>query len=739
MRSVLPGSARRFALTAGTTLICSVLAQSYAAAAATEPVAPPEQPIEARIVAVGIEEPGAVAAVGFFHPGGPMHDDPELALLTRRGRVLDPSRVLVAAKAELLSIDPEGETISVPDRAVLLDPVSGGHGRVQLFPAAGTLDEHLALSIDNAFGGLSFSMAVRSGTAAESEVTLEPRVRGQPPGAFPWGARALALLGPSPERGLEAFAILTPDGTVARAVPGEGLRPLAPAGTVSPPPDRLFRTGLIFNWSGNRTLYAADPGRNAVLAFTLTQGDTALEPWGSRTLSPPGLAAPVDLAPANPESASKLYSSNTTLSAGSDIYVANRGNGTILRMSQEGAVLAVRRLMLPGGKPLGQGLLNGLAVSPDGRRLWVTVASISDQAGKPGALLEIPAFGPQPPFDASSGEGGPAAPVDTIDGERLFTTSFTPSEGLGLLFNGRSCAECHQTPKVGGMGLGGIALVRKIALHSSHEAASGAAVVHAHSIADLGLPCRQGPLRPLFAAATARRNTPPLFGVGLIETIPDDAIGDGGASASRRNRVRDAGGRERTGRFGWKASTATLEDFVTAAFRDELGMSDRASPLPLAEAQPDCAGVPAAAGKVDRATIRAVTAFVASLPPPIAATERADPIGRVLFTASGCAACHTPALRGRLGEVPLYSDLLLHDLGPALDDGIQEGQAQGSDWRTAPLWGLGSRLRFLHDGRALTVKDAILAHGGEGAEAASAFLQLTRPEQDALLTFLLGL
>jgi CxxC motif-containing protein (DUF1111 family) len=92
-----------------------------------------------------------------------------------------------------------------------------------------------------------------------------------------------------------------------------------------------------------------------------------------------------------------------------------------------------------------------------------------------------------------------------------------------------------------------------------------------------------------------------------------------------------------------------------------------------------------------------------------------------------------------LGEVPLYSDLLLHDLGPALDDGIQEGQAQGSDWRTAPLWGLGSRLRFLHDGRALTVKDAILAHGGEGAEAASAFLQLTRPEQDALLTFLLGL
>jgi CxxC motif-containing protein (DUF1111 family) len=110
--------------------------------------------------------------------------------------------------------------------------------------------------------------------------------------------------------------------------------------------------------------------------------------------------------------------------------------------------------------------------------------------------------------------------------------------------------------------------------------------------------------------------------------------------------------------------------------------------------------------------------------------------GAALFRAAGCVACHSPSLPGSLGEVPLYSDLLLHDLGPALDDGVVQGDAGGRDWRTTPLWGLGARPRFLHDGRARTVRAAILAHGGEAEASAARFRALAEAEREALLAFL---
>jgi len=107
---------------------------------------------------------------------------------------------------------------------------------------------------------------------------------------------------------------------------------------------------------------------------------------------------------------------------------------------------------------------------------------------------------------------------------------------------------------------------------------------------------------------------------------------------------------------------------------------------------------------------------------------------------AGCGVCHVPALPGRDGQrVPLYSDLLLHDMGPALDDGVEQGSACGAEWRTTPLWGLGARHRFLHDGRATSVTAAILAHDGEGAVAAAAFRRLEPDQRDMLVTFVGGL
>jgi len=132
------------------------------------------------------------------------------------------------------------------------------------------------------------------------------------------------------------------------------------------------------------------------------------------------------------------------------------------------------------------------------------------------------------------------------------------------------------------------------------------------------------------------------------------------------------------------------------------------------------------AATVDAAPLAAESAMLASE-------------GGRLFSSVGCAKCHVPALHGVNGEVVLYSDLLLHDMGPALDDKIVQGDATGADWRTTPLVGLGQRHRYLHDGRATTLRDAILAHGGEAEIVRDRFFGLGEREREAVVRFLGGL
>jgi len=125
-------------------------------------------------------------------------------------------------------------------------------------------------------------------------------------------------------------------------------------------------------------------------------------------------------------------------------------------------------------------------------------------------------------------------------------------------------------------------------------------------------------------------------------------------------------------------------------------------------------------------------------------TQAASPVatlgvGARLFDDVGCGKCHVPALRGVRGDVLLYSDLLLHDMGPALDDKIVQGEALGSEWRTTPLAGLGTHDRFLHDARAASLRDAILAHGGEAEIVRRRFFELDEREQADVLKFLRSL
>jgi CxxC motif-containing protein (DUF1111 family) len=331
-------------------------------------------------------------------------------------------------------------------------------------------------------------------------------------------------------------------------------------------------------------------------------------------------------------------------------------------------------------------------------------------------------------------------------GAVLFATTFTPARGLGPLFNHTGCVGCHVVPSLGGMGPDGLGTATRVgqltAAGFDPLLGYGGPVARTRSVAELGLPCDIGPGIPAVADVTSVRNAPGLYGSGLIDRIPDAAILAGAVPRrdgiqGRAHRVLGPDGVEHVGRFGWKADTASLRQFVADAFRNELGITSPLAPadiLPIrAPGRRPCAGESAGL-EDDGSLVEAVTAFLAALPPP--SVGASSPRGALLFAGIGCAACHTPSLPLGDHQVPVYSDLLLHDVGSDLDDKVVQGQASGRDWRTTPLWGLRTRPRLLHDGRARTILDAVLAHGGEAEPVLRRFRQLTPEDRGALLAFL---
>ena len=227
------------------------------------------------------------------------------------------------------------------------------------------------------------------------------------PGAMDTAGVANAFLGPSPDGGGRAvFAVATASGGIVQAHSEKGVDGLAPDGTIGALEEIApglaatnrpvaTRTGMLFNWVPDAIIFVADPQRHAVVALTLVDDGTVFRVGGVRRISNPMLSVPIDLAPAVPEVVSPVFTSNTTLAGGSDLYVANRGDGTVVRLAQDGRVLAVRHVEVPGLGRLGAGRLNGIAVSPDAQRLWLSVSgAVPGYPGLEGAVVEAPAFGP---------------------------------------------------------------------------------------------------------------------------------------------------------------------------------------------------------------------------------------------------------------------------------------------------------------------------------------------------------
>jgi hypothetical protein len=761
-------------------------------AAATE-AAPAAPVLQGRLVASGIPGAGAVSQVGTFHAGGPVHDLPELAAYTVTGRILDAKRIMVAstsnfgaprmagmAEGSVLSIDPSGEPLRIPPAfAAPGRQTSAFGGRVQLFTAASPVFANgvntpnavsadlpavanpTGISINNAFGrpwitssprgaaGAGFDAVidptgvplanapdkVAGGVFTESKTNRNPQLV---PGAMSSGLVGNALLGRSPDGSKRAaFAVLAADGSITQAHVELGVDGLAPPGTITPQAGKLIRAGMLFNWVPNRILYVTDAPRNSVVAIPIGDDTHVFTAGHPRLIKAAAFHRPIDMAPAVPEVANGVFSSNTTLAGNSDIYVLN-ADGTIVRIHQDGSLVAVRRVSV-GGHVIGAGRLNGIATASDAAHLWLTV---HDALGSdaPGALIEIPAFGAGPT------DAVPAATIAA--GQALFMRTLTPQTGLGPLFNERSCLTCHSTPSAGGMGRNGLDVVT----HIGHLEGgifdpmvdTGGPVARAHSVTELGFAC------PLTAGISARanvtslRNSPSLYEDGAIDGLTDAAIAAGAITFpdgvhGRPNWVDAGDGVLHAGRFGWKAEIAHLATFVGQALRNEMGVTNPFFPLDLASTKPPerpCAGE-SAGMKDDGTQIRQITAFVASLRTPNESHAKDDQAGSELFASTGCEECHTT--RFHSGADALYSDFLLHDMGPSLDDAIIQGQAQGRDWRTTALRGAGMRRRFLHDGRATTIADAILAHDGEATSAVKKYRALDGASQRTIDRFVASL
>lgn len=333
-----------------------------------------------------------------------------------------------------------------------------------------------------------------------------------------------------------------------------------------------------------------------------------------------------------------------------------------------------------------------------------------------------------------------------------FATLETPASGLGPAYNGSSCTGCHNAPTIGGAGPVRVRLFgRSLAGSFDPLAAQGGPELQVHGISSPGCTV-PGETVPAAANVVTWRDTAAAYGDGLIEAMVDSQIAKR-ADPDDRNRDGVSGRVSlvdgRVGRFGWKAQAARLDSFVAAHARAQLGITSPAAPVDDAPAGVPSACDTAADPEDDGTRIAAEADFVRLLA-PLPSPPRLDPIqrkGRGLFKKARCLSCHvekmrtgespTPAMRKQ--TLKLYSDLLLHDMGPDLADGIAVGNASGNEFRTPPLWGVARTAPYLHDGRAATLDQAIRLHGGEAAGSRDRYLGMSASDRAMIIEFLGGI
>ncbi len=388
--------------------------------------------------------------------------------------------------------------------------------------------------------------------------------------------------------------------------------------------------------------------------------------------------------------------------------------------------------------------------------------------------------------------------IDSVTGAEPGTNG----GGLGPTFNGNSCAQCHAQPAIGGSSPGLTSPQNpvpnpQVALATEYHAsnalpsfitASGP-VREARFVSDggvHGLFSIQGRIdapgcvlaQPEFAQQVQNHNVifripTPVFGLGLVENTPDATLQANLAANPRLKSALGISGSFNTSgndgtitRFGWKAQNKSLLMFAGEAYNVEMGVTNELfpnersavagcvfnpSPEDATNITDPTSGSTTGTASGMSSDIVNFAAFIRMSAPPVPTTSSASQLsGQALFSVVGCALCHSPSLTtaasiytgmGSVNYQP-YSDFAIHHMGSNLADGITQGLAGPDQFRTAPLWGVGQRLFFLHDGRTSDLLQAIQAHSGPNSEAqrvVQAFQALNKSQKQDLLNFLRSL
>jgi len=367
-------------------------------------------------------------------------------------------------------------------------------------------------------------------------------------------------------------------------------------------------------------------------------------------------------------------------------------------------------------------------------------------------------------------------------GDEEFARVFGTIDGLGPIFVAPSCQSCHVGDGKGHPVFNLTRFGRTTLDGFDHMRAYGGPQMQNRAIQNY-----MAETMPGGATGYAVFTAPSVTGLGYLEAVtdqtlldledPDDTDGDGisgrvqlvdetdiVAEIGRLEDVIDGNLPPRSrvdgkliGRFGKKASAISLLHQTVSAYHEDMGITSDVLPVdPVNRQVGGFASDGVADPEVTTSAVQAVVFYLRTLKaPPRRVDGSADAqAGEALFTQVGCAKCHVTVMRTgpstiaalNNAEFRPYTDLLLHDMGPELDDGYTEGRALTSEWRTAPLWGIGlaessqGGMGFLlHDGRARSIRDAIERHGGEASGSRSAFRSLTSQLQEQLLAFLRSL
>ena len=396
------------------------------------------------------------------------------------------------------------------------------------------------------------------------------------------------------------------------------------------------------------------------------------------------------------------------------------------------------------------------------------------------AAPSAPAVGPTeagpatPPIDASLPDERFDVPITGatdaereifLAGDRLFETPLRDADGLGPLYTRTSCGACHAA---GARGPGAVQKMAVVLGDGVTPSDDQSALPYGNTVHPLYTGGGTRAIVPPLDTPTVKVTTrvgPPIIGRGYVEAVLDSEIERVALEQAARtdgihgriNHVvyasdanpdtrfhRHQKGDVVIGRFGFKGRVATLDDFTADALQGDMGItsplrpSEFANPDGLADDLKPGVDVP-----IDSVNVRAMYVRLTAIPRRTSTAQ-----GAALFAQTKCSACHVPTLKTRVDypiavlagiDAPIYSDILLHDMGESLADGIRDGEAKSRDWRTPPLIGLRFFKTFLHDSRATSLEQAVVLHDGRGSEAAESvamFGALSAADKATLLAFL---